>query len=318
VNAQLRILDHVSFKDNLVRRDTVKGSQFQKPLMEFSGACAGCGETPYVKVLTQLFGERMIIANATGCSSIWGASAPTTPYTVNAERTRSGLGQLPVRGCGRVRLRHPDGLCPASGQAGRPGRQGCWKANCPKDLAEAFKGWLENRGNAEKCKEYGDTIRDILAFTNRDALLDEIYEREELFTKNSFWIFGGDGWAYDIGYGGLDHVLASGEDINVLVMDTEVYSNTGGQSSKATPLGSIAKFAASGKRTGKKDLGRMAMSYGYVYVATVSMGYDKQQLLKAFREAEAYPGPSLIIAYAPCINQGIRKGMGKTQTKNSG
>lgn len=183
----------------------------------------------------------------------------------------------------------------------------------PEELADAFKGWLENRTNAEKSVEYGDAIRDILTFSQRDALLDAIYESEELLTKKSFWIFGGDGWAYDIGYGGLDHVLASGEDINVLVMDTEVYSNTGGQSSKATPLGSIAKFAASGKRTGKKDLGRMAMSYGYVYVATVSMGYDKQQLMKAFREAEAYPGPSLIIAYAPCINQGIRKGMGKTQ-----
>ena len=305
----------VPFKDNLMRRDTVKGSQLQKPLMEFSGACSGCGETPYVKVLTQLFGERMIIANATGCSSIWGASAPTTPYTVNAE------GHGPAWGNSLFEDAAEFGYGIQMAYAQRQARlvdliEKALKGDLPEDLADAFKGWLANRANAEKSKEYGDTIRDILAFTHRDELLEEIFENEELFTKNSFWIFGGDGWAYDIGYGGLDHVLASGEDVNVLVMDTEVYSNTGGQSSKATPLGSIAKFAAAGKRTGKKDLGRMAMSYGYVYVATVSMGYDKQQLLKAFREAEAYPGPSLIIAYAPCINQGLRKGMGKTQLES--
>lgn len=302
----------VPFKDNLLRRDTVKGSQLQKPLMEFSGACTGCGETPYVKVLTQLFGERMIIANATGCSSIWGASAPTTPYTVNAEGhgptwANSLFEDTAEFGYG-IQMAYRQRRAKLVDLVGK-----ALEGDLPQDLAEAFRGWLANVNNAEKSKEHGDTIRDILAFMNRDALLDAIYEQEELFTKNSFWVFGGDGWAYDIGYGGLDHVLASGEDINVLVMDTEVYSNTGGQSSKSTPLGSIAKFAAAGKRTGKKDLGRMAMSYGYVYVATVSMGYDKQQLLKAFREAEAYPGPSLIIAYAPCIAQGLRKGMGKTQ-----
>jgi len=302
----------IPFKDNLTRRDTVKGSQFQKPLMEFSGACAGCGETPYVKVMTQLFGERMIIANATGCSSIWGASAPTTPYAVNAD------GHGPTWGSSLFEDAAEFGYGIQMAYAQRQAKLAdlvakALEGELPEDLAEAFKGWLANRANAEKCKEYGDTIRDILAFMHRDELLDAIYEREELFAKNSFWIFGGDGWAYDIGFGGLDHVLASGEDINVLVMDTEVYSNTGGQSSKATPLGSIAKFAAAGKRTGKKDLGRMIMSYGYVYVATVSMGYDKQQFLKVLREAEAYPGPSLIIAYAPCINQGLRKGMGKTQ-----
>ncbi len=305
----------VPFKDNLMRRDTVKGSQLQKPLMEFSGACSGCGETPYVKVLTQLFGERMIIANATGCSSIWGASAPTTPYTVNAEGHGPAWGNSLFEDAAEFGY----GIQMAYDQ--RQAKlvdliEKALQGELSEDLAEAFKGWLENRTNAEKSKEFGDTIRDILAFTHRDDLLEEIFANEELFTKKSFWIFGGDGWAYDIGYGGLDHVLASGEDINVLVMDTEVYSNTGGQSSKATPLGSIAKFAAAGKRTGKKDLGRMAMSYGYVYVATVSMGYDKQQLLKAFREAEAYPGPSLIIAYAPCINQGLRKGMGKTQLES--
>jgi len=302
----------VSFKDNLMRRDTVKGSQLQKPLMEFSGACAGCGETPYVKVLTQLFGERMIIANATGCSSIWGASAPTTPYTVNADGHGPAWGNSLFEDAAEFGY----GIQMAYEQRQAKLVDLVTKAlgtELPEDLTEAFKGWLENRTNAEKAKEFGEAACDILALINRNTLLDEIYGLEDLFSKKSFWIFGGDGWAYDIGYGGLDHVLASGEDINVLVMDTEVYSNTGGQSSKATPLGSIAKFAASGKKTGKKDLGRMAMSYGYVYVATVSMGYDKQQMLKVFREAEAYPGPSLIIAYAPCINQGIRKGMGKTQ-----
>ncbi len=295
-----------------MRRDTVKGSQLQKPLMEFSGACAGCGETPYVKVLTQLFGERMIIDNATGCSSIWGASAPTTPYTVNAE------GHGPAWGNSLFEDAAEFGFGIQMAYEQRQNKlvdlvNKALETELSEDLAEAFKGWLENRTNAEKAKEFGEAACDILALINRNTLLDEIYGLEDLFSKKSFWIFGGDGWAYDIGYGGLDHVLASGEDINVLVMDTEVYSNTGGQSSKATPLGSIAKFAASGKKTGKKDLGRMAMSYGYVYVATVSMGYDKQQMLKVFREAEAYPGPSLIIAYAPCINQGIRKGMGKTQ-----
>jgi pyruvate-ferredoxin/flavodoxin oxidoreductase len=265
-----------------------------------------------VKVLTQLFGERMIIANATGCSSIWGASAPTTPYTVNADGHGPAWGNSLFEDAAEFGY----GIQMAYQQRQAKVVDLITKAlerELPEDLTAAFKGWLENRQDAEKSREYGDSIQDLLTFAHRDELLDEIYAASDLFTKKSIWIFGGDGWAYDIGYGGLDHVLASGEDINVLVMDTEVYSNTGGQSSKATPLGSIAKFAAAGKRTGKKDLGRMAMSYGYVYVATVSMGYDKQQLLKAFREAESYPGPSLIIAYAPCINQGIRKGMGKTQ-----
>ncbi len=303
----------VSVKDRLMKRDSVKGSQLQKPLLEFSGACAGCGETPYVKVLTQLFGERMIVANATGCSSIWGASAPTAPYTVNKnghgpawgnslfeDAAEFGYGIKMAYDQRQLRLVHLIEKALATD-------------NLPQELATPFTQWLENRNHAEKSKELGEMICDLLAFSPRTPLLDEILDCEDLFTKKSFWIFGGDGWAYDIGYGGLDHVLASGDDINILVMDTEVYSNTGGQSSKATPVGSIAKFAASGKKTVKKDLGAMAMSYGYVYVASVSMGANKQQLLKAFSEAEAYPGPSLIIAYAPCINQGIRKGMGKTQ-----
>ncbi len=303
----------VELKDKLMKRTTVKGSQLQKPLLEFSGACAGCGETPYVKVLTQLFGERMIVANATGCSSIWGASAPTAPYTVNRE------GHGPAWGNSLFEDAAEFGYGIQMAYEQRQFRlvnlieTALQKEGLSQELAGPFAEWLEFRNDSEKSRELGEMICDLLAFSPRTPLLDEILECEDLFTKKSFWIFGGDGWAYDIGYGGLDHVLASGEDINVLVMDTEVYSNTGGQSSKATPVGSIAKFAASGKKTGKKDLGSMAMSYGYVYVASVAMGANKQQLLKAFTEAEAYPGPSLIIAYAPCINQGIRKGMGKTQ-----
>ncbi|MGE4292414.1 MAG: pyruvate:ferredoxin (flavodoxin) oxidoreductase [Desulfovibrio sp.] len=300
----------VSYKTEVARRDTVKGSQFQQSLMEFSGACSGCGETPYVKLLTQLFGERMIVANATGCSSIWGASAPTTPYCVNKD------GHGPAWGNSLFEDAAEFGFGMQIAVAQRRARLSGLVAQAAEtaegELKAALTGWLEGKDDAEKSREYGDKLKALLDGTT-DPELAEIAAMADLFTKKSFWIFGGDGWAYDIGYGGLDHVLASGEDINVLVMDTEVYSNTGGQSSKATPLGSIAKFAASGKKTGKKDLGQMAMTYGYVYVASISMGADKAQALKAIKEAEAYPGPSLIIAYAPCINQGIRKGMGKSQ-----
>ncbi|MGE4503875.1 MAG: pyruvate:ferredoxin (flavodoxin) oxidoreductase [Desulfovibrionaceae bacterium] len=299
----------VSYKE-VGKRDTVKNSQFRKSLMEFSGACSGCGETPYVKVITQLFGERMIIANATGCSSIWGASAPTTPYCVNADGHGPAWGNSLFEdaaefgyGIHMAVSQRRDILAGKMAQAAE-GAQG--------ELKEALEGWVAAKDDAAGSKAHGETLKQLLA-GERDGLLAEIAAASDIFTKPSTWIFGGDGWAYDIGYGGLDHVLASGEDVNVLVMDTEVYSNTGGQSSKATPLGSIAKFAAAGKRTGKKDLCRMAMSYGYVYVASVSMGADKQQFMKAITEAEAYPGPSLVIAYAPCINQGIKKGMGKTQ-----
>ena len=304
---------HIAPKEGLLKRETVKGSQLYTPLMEFSGACAGCGETPYVKVLTQLFGERMIVANATGCSSIWGASAPTTPYCVN----RDGHGPTWGNSLFEDAAEFGFGMGMAVKQRRAKLAQLVAKAleggDLPEDLAAAMRGWLENKDDAEKSREYGDQIRDLVCTCHGPESLREIAGMDDLFTKKSVWIFGGDGWAYDIGYGGLDHVLASGEDINVLVMDTEVYSNTGGQSSKATPVGSIAKFAASGKKTGKKDLGRMAMTYGYVYVASVAMGANKQQFMKALAEAEAYPGPSLLIAYAPCINQGIRKGMGKTQ-----
>ncbi len=299
-------------KDTLMARNTVKGSQFQQSLMEFSGACAGCGETPYVKVLTQLFGERMTIANATGCSSIWAASAPSTPYTVNRDghgpawgnslfedAAEFGYGMHIATSHRRSKL--VDLMAQALDQDISP------------DLKQAMAGWINGKDSAEASRQYGDRLKALLGQASSNPALSEIARASDLFTKKSHWIFGGDGWAYDIGFGGLDHVIASGEDVNILVMDTEVYSNTGGQSSKATPAGAIAKFAASGKPVGKKDLGRIAMTYGYVYVASIAMGANKNQTMKAFQEAEAYPGPSVIICYAPCINQGIRKGMGKTQ-----
>ena len=303
---------NITLKDELMARDTVKGSQLQQPLHEFSGACAGCGETPYVKVLTQMFGERMIVANATGCSSIWGASSPTTPYCTNKDGFGPAWGNSLFEdaaeyGCGMgIAYEQRRGLLAMKVQ------EALKDESASPELKEALQGWLDNKDDAEGSRKFGEMI--IANLEGFDSpLAHELWHMDDLFTKKSVWVFGGDGWGYDIGYGGLDHVLASGDDINVLLMDTEVYSNTGGQSSKATPLGAVAQFAAAGKRTGKKDLGRMAMTYGYVYVASVSMGADKQQVLKAFREAEAYKGPSLIIAYAPCINQGLRKGMGKSQ-----
>ena len=293
-------------KDEVVakfKETTVKGSQFKQPLLEFSGACAGCGETPYIKLVTQLFGDRMMVANATGCSSIWGNSSPSTPYTVNAE-----------------------------------GRGPAWSNSLFEDAAEfGFGMFLANDAirdslkkkvaawNGEGAQEWLDTFADgakngaaskkLIAALETDGsdAAKEILAEKDYLNKKSQWIFGGDGWAFDIGYGGVDHVLASGKDVNIFVINTEVYSNTGGQSSKATPEGAVAQFAAGGKETVQKDLAAMAMSYGYVYVAQVSMGADRNQCIKAIAEAEAYPGPSLIIAYAPCINHGIRKGMSKAQ-----
>jgi len=292
---------------------SVKGSQFLQPLLEFSGACGGCGETPYLKVITQLFGDRMIIANATGCSSIWGGSAPAVPFTVN----KDGHGPAWANSLFEDNAEYGFGMMLATKQRRNKLADLIKKVidanKCATDLKEALNGWLDNKDNAEKSKEYGDKIKSLLKDNHSDNLLNQIWESKTILTKKSIWSVGGDGWAYDIGYGGLDHVLAMGEDINVLVFDTEVYSNTGGQSSKATPIGSVAKFAASGKKTKKKDLGLMAMTYGYVYVASVAMGASKNQLMKALREAESYPGPSLVIAYAPCINHGIKAGMGKSQ-----
>ncbi|WP_243438270.1 pyruvate:ferredoxin (flavodoxin) oxidoreductase [Fundidesulfovibrio soli] len=300
-------------KDDLMSRSSVKGSQFQTPLMEFSGACSGCGETPYVRVLTQMFGERMIIANATGCSSIWAGSAPTTPYCANKNGHGPAWGNSLFEDCAEFGF----GIGFAVAQ-----RRELLKSNIVAALAEplsddlkvAFTGWLDGYMDADKSALFAKQIKCLLAScSDKSAALKAIEADADMLVKKSVWCFGGDGWAYDIGFGGLDHVIASGEDVNILVMDTEVYSNTGGQASKATPTGAIAKFAAAGKRTRKKDLARIAMTYGNVYVASVSMGYNKQQLMKAFAEAEAYAGPSIIIAYAPCINQGIKRGMGKTQ-----
>ncbi|WP_045222103.1 pyruvate:ferredoxin (flavodoxin) oxidoreductase [Desulfonatronum thioautotrophicum] len=301
----------VPIKDSVMSRTSVKGSQFQKSLMEFSGACSGCGETPYVKVMTQLYGERMVIANATGCSSIWGASAPTTPYAVNKDGHGPAWGNSLFEDCAEfgfgiglgIRQRR-ERLAQLMESALSNGADG--------ELASAMRSWLAGKDDPDASRAAGDKLKALLA-DNTDAKYAEIKACADLYTKKSVWSFGGDGWAYDIGFGGLDHVMASGEDINILVMDTEVYSNTGGQSSKATPTGAIAKFAAAGKQIRKKDLARMLMTYGYVYVAAVGMGANKNQFLKALTEAESYKGPSIIIAYAPCINQGLKKGMGKTQ-----
>ena len=308
---------HVPVRDDLMPKTTVKGSQFQQPLFEFSGACAGCGETPYVKLLTQLFGDRMYISNATGCSSIYGGTAPTTPYCKN----KDGYGPTWANSLFEDNAEYGYGMALAVRQ--KRGRIEMLmnkildsKCDCGKDvsneLKELFKTWIANKNDADKSKEIAAKL--ITALANEPVeckTLDEIFELSDYFVKKSVWVLGGDGWAYDIGYGGLDHVLASGENINVLVLDTEVYSNTGGQASKASQFGQIAKFAASGKKMKKKDLGLMTMTYGYIYVASIAMGADHNQVLKAMLEAEAYDGPSIIIAYSPCINHGID--MGKSQ-----
>ncbi|HHV73235.1 MAG TPA: pyruvate:ferredoxin (flavodoxin) oxidoreductase [Thermoanaerobacterium sp.] len=307
----------LSHKENPLGTDTVKGSQFEKPLLEFSGACAGCGETPYARLVTQLFGDRMLIANATGCSSIWGGSAPSTPYTVN----KDGHGPAWANSLFEDNAEFGFGMALAVKQQREKLADIVKEAlelDLTQDLKNALKLWLDNFNSSEITKKTANIIVSLIQdYKTDDAkvkeLLNEILDRKEYLVKKSQWIFGGDGWAYDIGFGGLDHVLASGEDVNVLVFDTEVYSNTGGQSSKATPVGAIAQFAAAGKGIGKKDLGRIAMSYGYVYVAQIAMGANQAQTIKALKEAESYPGPSLIIAYAPCINHGIKLGMGCSQ-----
>ena len=304
----------VAPKDNPTKKTTVVGSQFEKPLFEFSGACAGCGETPYMKLLTQLFGDRMMIANATGCSSIWGASAPAMPYTKNHKGHGPAWGNSLFEDNAEYGLGMFLGVRAIRGALVNYATQAIEAGKGSHELRAALNDWMENRKVSENTRERADKLTAILEKEKGDdELLNKIYDNRDYFVKRSQWIVGGDGWAYDIGYGGLDHVLASGENINVFVFDTEVYSNTGGQASKATPASAIAQFAATGKKTKKKDLGKMAMSYGYVYVAQVSMGADQNQLLKAITEAEAYNGPSLIIAYAPCINHGIRKGMGNSQ-----
>lgn len=295
--------------------ETVKGSQFKQPLLEFSGACAGCGETPYAKLITQLYGDRMIIANATGCSSIWAGSAPSTPYTVNEK----GQGPAWANSLFEDNAEFGYGMYLANKQIRDKVEDLCKEAlqsDVSDNLKAALQDWIDNKDDGEGSKKASDALLEaIKAEGKTNAALNEIVEKKDFLVKQSVWILGGDGWAYDIGFGGLDHVLASGEDVNILVFDTEVYSNTGGQSSKATPTAAVAQFAASGKKTKKKDLGLIAMSYGYVYVAQVAMGANQNQLVKAITEAEKYKGPSIIIAYAPCINHGIRGGMGNAQTE---
>lgn len=302
---------HVPVRDDLMPITTVKGSQFQQPLFEFSGACAGCGETPYVKLLTQLFGERMFVSNATGCSSIYGGSAPTIPYCKN----KNGFGPAWANSLFEDNAEHGYGMALAIRQKRNRiemlmNEVLCTECECgkgvSKELKALFKEWIADKDDATKSKNIAPKLMQAVANEPSDCeTLDHIFELSDYYAKKSVWILGGDGWAYDIGYGGLDHVLASGENINILVLDTEVYSNTGGQASKASQLGQIAKFAASGKKVKKKDLGLMTMTYGYIYVASVAMGADNNQVLKAMLEAEAYDGPSLIIAYSPCINHGI-------------
>ncbi len=307
----------ISRKDEKVDIKTVKGSQFAKPYIEFSGACAGCGETPYIKLATQLFGDRMIIANATGCSSIWGASAPTMPYC----KDENGRGPAWASSLFEDNAEYGYGMVLANKQMREKiehNMKALLELDIDEDLKEAISEWIEYKNDSNETRAKSDRVVEVIeSMSSSDevivSLCNRIIELKDYLVKKSIWALGGDGWAYDIGYGGLDHVLASGENINILVFDTEVYSNTGGQASKATPTAAIAKFAAAGKRIKKKDLGLMAMSYGYVYVAQVGMGADKNQLMKAMLEAEAYDGPSIIIAYSPCINHGIRKGMGKSQ-----
>ena len=312
--------EKVTTKQHLVDvKANVKNSQFATPLFEFSGACSGCGETPYVKLLTQLFGDREMVANATGCSSIYSGSVPSTPYTTNdkgqgpawanslfEDFCEFGLGMELANEKMRARLTNAMNAIIAAD-------------NAPAEAKEVLKAWVENQNDADKTKELAPQVLAIAeeGITHGCPLSAQIKELSHFLVKRSQWIIGGDGASYDIGYGGLDHVIASGKNVNILVLDTEVYSNTGGQSSKATPVGAIAKFAASGKRIRKKDLGLMATTYGYVYVAQIAMGADQAQTLKAIREAEAYDGPSLIIAYAPCINHGLKKGMGKSQQEEA-
>ena len=308
------ITKNIGYKQVVDKTKSVKNLQFSQPLFEFSGACAGCGETPYIKAISQLFGDKMMVANATGCTSIYSGSAPSTPYCTNAK------GQGPAWANSLFEDNAEFGLGMHIGvEKLRDRIQATMEeaiANCDKcsdELKGVMKEWIANRGSSSKSAEVTERLVPMMEACGCDYC-KKILEHKDWLVKKSQWIIGGDGWGYDIGYGGVDHVLASGQDVNILVVDTEVYSNTGGQSSKATPVGAVAKFASSGKRIRKKDLGAMAMTYGYVYVAQVSIGGSQQQLFNVLKEAEAYPGPSLVIAYAPCINHGIKGGMTRTQT----
>lgn len=303
------LFENVEEKEVPFKDDTVKGTQFKQPLLEFSGACPGCGESPYAKLVTQLFGERMFIANATGCTSIWGCSAPSTPYTVNKE----GKGPAWANSLFEDNAEFGLGMTMSMKARRNEMKTAVEKLVEVPDMAIPAKAWLACMDDGTSAEETGSILlAKCKAIADKNENAKYVVDNEDMLPKPSMWIFGGDGWAYDIGYGGLDHVIASGENVNILVFDTEVYSNTGGQSSKSTPIGAVAKFASSGKGVKKKDLAQIAMAYGYVYVAQVAMGANPDQTLKAFREAEAYNGPSLIIAYAPCINHGVKAGMNKS------
>ena len=316
------LVKNVKTKQHLIDiRTNPKNTQFATPLFEFSGACAGCGETPYVKLVSQLFGDREMIANATGCSSIYSASVPSTPYTTNEQGQGPAFnnslfedfcefGRGMAMGNKKMKERITVLLTDLIG-----------REDTPADFKEAAQEWIDGQNDADASKVAAAKLKPLIAAGAEHGcpVCTELKTLDHYLVKRSQWIIGGDGASYDIGYGGLDHVIASGEDVNILVLDTEVYSNTGGQSSKSTPLGAIAQFAAKGKRVRKKDLGLMATTYGYVYVAQIAMGADNNQTLKAIREAEAYPGPSLIIAYSPCINHGlkIKGGMGRSQAQEA-
>jgi len=309
------MVKNISSKAHLVDvKMNVKNSQFATPLFEFSGACSGCGETPYIKLITQLYGDRMMIANATGCSSIYGASAPATPYTKNEE----GKGPAWANSLFEDNAEFGYGFVIANtsmrNHLQELMQQGLQSDAFSDEQKALFQQWINHKEDAEESKRISEQIVSTLSGSGHRIAL-EILSMEKYLAKKSIWVFGGDGWAYDIGFGGLDHVLASGQDINVLVLDTEVYSNTGGQSSKSTPIAAVAKFAAAGKRIRKKDLGMIAATYGYVYVAQVAMGANQGHYLKALKEAESYQGPSLIIAYSPCISHGLKRGMGTAQAE---
>ena len=300
------VFEHADYESAPYDDSTVKGSQFKQPLLEFSGACPGCGETPYAKLVTQLFGDRMYVANATGCSSIWGCSAPSTPYTVNAQ----GRGPAWANSLFEDNAEFGFGMAVSVKVRRNELKAEVEKLAANPVFEEAARAWLDNMNNAKKAEEYGQKLVKLCEqSSNKSAIY--VVENQDMLIKPSMWILGGDGWAYDIGYGGLDHVLATGENVNILVFDTEVYSNTGGQASKSTPIGAVAQFASNGKSVKKKDLAQEAMSYGYVYVAQIAMGANPAQALTAIKEAENYDGPSLIIAYAPCINHGLKAGMDK-------
>jgi len=306
--------EKVTIKDTIMAKDmNVKASQFAQPLFEFSGACAGCGETPYIKLITQLYGDRMMVANATGCSSIYGGSAPATPYCTD----KNGRGPSWANSLFEDNAEYGMGMATAVDKL--RDRIELRMNTAINEVAPAtkaaFEAWIEAKNDGSKTREVSNAVLKALE-TEKHPVAKEILALKDYLVKKSVWIFGGDGWAYDIGFGGLDHVIASGKDVNILVMDTEVYSNTGGQASKSTPVGAVAKFAAAGKRIRKKDLGLMATTYGYVYVAQVAMGSNQAQYFKALKEAEAYPGPSLIIAYSPCINHGLKNGMGDAQNES--